>query len=147
MDRRQWGRRVLAAGAWVLLGAIVAVQAAPVAGGPVCPTGGQGPGDPHPGPAVPFIGGTVSTDAGQPIAGATVLLARCVAGIPLPSGATVTLADGRYTFSGLAADADYVVIAPLEGLLAGRKPTGATLNPSHLIDGGHGDDAVDMVFE
>ncbi len=147
MNRRGWGRRALVAGVWVVLGLVAARPAAIVAGGTVCPTGGQGPGDPHPGPAVPFIGGTVTSDAGTPIAGAAVLLARCVAGVPLPAGAALTAGDGRYAFAGLAADADYVVYAPLEGVLAGRKPAATTLNPSHVIDGGHGDDQVDLVFE
>lgn len=147
MDLRSWGRRALIVSVSFVLAGALTVPAPPAAGQGICPTGGPGPGDPHPGPAVPFIGGRVTNDDGVPIAGVAVQLVRCVAGAPLPSGIALTQPDGAFAFASLSASGSYVVYVPLEGVLAGLAPTANTLNPSWVIDGAAGDDRVDMAFE
>jgi len=147
MDLRSSGRRALVVIALVVLGGPIAAPAIPVSGLSICPTTGPGPGDPHPGPAVPFIGGTVSNDQGAPIASAVVVLNRCVLGVPLLADLQLTASDGTFEFGNLTASANYVVYAPLEGVLAGLSPMLGTLNPSWVIQGSQGDDHVDMAFE
>lgn len=132
---------------WVVIGGLIAVPTTPAVGLTLCPTGGPGPGDPHPGPAVPFIGGTVSDGNGQPIDGANIHLTRCVLGVPTTADVQATASDGSFAFVNLMPGATYVVHAPLDGVLAGLVPSSDTLNPSWAIQGSHGDDHVDMVFE
>lgn len=147
MARRILGRRSVLMFLLVVIGGPIAAPASPAAGFTVCSTSEARPGDPHPGPAVPFIGGTISDAAGAPIAGATVLLTRCSLGIPVAAGVRVSAGDGTFAFDGLDADATYAVVVPLEGVLSGKRPTKDTINASWLIAGSHGDDHVDMAFE
>lgn len=146
MDLRRWGRRALNVSIWITLAGLVALPTPSAASQSICPTGGPGPGDPHPGPAVPFIGGTISSDSGAPIAGAAVHLVRCQAGTPSLAGTATTPLDGTYKFDGLTAGASYVVFVPLDGVLGSLVPTASTHNPSWLIDAALGDDKVNMAF-
>lgn len=147
MHCRALGRRGWIVLMWVVIGGLIAVPTTPATGLTLCPTGGPGPGDPHPGPAVPFIGGTVSDGNGQPIDGANIHLTRCVLGVPTTADVQATASDGSFAFVNLMPGATYVVHAPLDGVLAGLVPSSDTLNPSWAIQGSHGDDHVDMVFE
>ena len=147
MHCRALGRRGWIVLMWVVIGGLIAVPTTPAVGLTLCPTGGPGPGDPHPGPAVPFIGGTVSDGNGQPIDGANIHLTRCVLGVPTTADVQATASDGSFAFVNLMPGATYVVHAPLDGVLAGLVPSSDTLNPSWAIQGSHGDDHVDMVFE
>lgn len=147
MTRRILGRRSLLVFLLMVVGGPIAAPAMPVAGYTACSTSEAPPGDPHPGPAVPFIGGMISDGTGAPIAGATVLLTRCALGVAYPAGVQVSAVDGTFAFESLVADAMYVVSVPLEGVLGGKRPTKDTFNASWLIAGSHGDDHVDMAFE
>ena len=151
MAGRNLGRQALLAIVVLALAGPIAVPALPAAGADTCPLANTRPGDPHPGPAVPFIGGTITDDHGAPIPGAVVLLSRCVQsfGVPvaIPAGVQFAAADGGFSFTDLSASASYVVSVPLDGVLSGRTAAPDTRNPSWVIPGSQGDDHVDMAFE
>lgn len=129
----------------------IAAHAMPVAAAPTHrPVGADIVlGDPHPGPAVPFIGGLISDADGLPISGVeTQLLQVSVLGSTVVRQAT-TGADGQYAFNtdALSVSAVYIVAVPTVGVLLGRVPTLGTQDPSLVILGSVGNAHVDMAFQ
>lgn len=107
-------------------------------------------GDPNPpgSDPVPTISGTISNSStSTPIAGASVFLYVCVDEISVPAASTTTNSAGRYLFPDLDGPNWYYGAAPLTGSLTNMSPSGATLNPSALVDVGAGEQDLDMTFQ
>lgn len=106
--------------------------------------------DPNPpvGPPVPDIGGTVlNSSAASPIQGATITLLRCVAGDPIYVAQTTTNSQGDFLFSGIADETWYILEASMTGSLAGKSPTGNTVNPTVPIGLGNSVTNVLLTFQ
>lgn len=151
MDRRVWVRGLLIALLTMVWIAPIAAHAMPVAAAPLHGPAGVGIalGDPHPGPAVPFIGGLISNADGMPICGAEALLLQVDLSGTIGVRQATTGADGHYAFNtdGLSASAVYIVAVPTVGVLLGRVPTLGTQDPSLGILGSVGNAHVDMAFQ